>query len=797
MMNARVRRWASLSLCALIAVCLSAPAFAERRVALVIGNGTYRHAQQLPNPANDARDVADALKRLGFETILGVDLDRAGMDDHAVRFARAAREADVAMFYYSGHAMQFAGVNYLIPVEAKLTDEADLRRLAKVDDIVADLQQAKNLRILVLDSCRNNPLAEELQRSIGRTRAASLSRGLAKIDAPQGMIVAYATQSGRTAEDGIGRNSPYTSAFLRYVEAQEEIGTVFRRVSADVYDATQRTQLPELSLSLIGEFYLKGRPQLQAAVPPPSAPSETAAAQAWGAMKDTASLAVLEAFIQQYGDSIYGPFARARRDELKRSLSSAAPVQAPPPAEPAKSVSPRFTRADMAKLFTPFGTILERVRSDYVEPPDEPKLLLGAIDAMRTAFPSAQRVSSTGPIGSGSRTPDRRKLDINALHDAALDLLNGPTSAGDDARALQSAIKGLFAALDPHSSYMDAQAFRDMQVQTRGSFGGLGVEVTMENEQLKVVAPIDDTPASKAGLISNDIITHLDDAPLAGLTLNDAVGKMRGPVGSTVRLTIKRAGRDRPFDVAITRDTIRVRAVRMRIEGNDVGYIRITQFNELTVGDLKKAIGEIKTQLPGNRLKGYVIDLRNNPGGLLNQAIEVADEFLERGEVVSVRPRKAEQVQRFSAKAGDLTVGKRVVVLINGGSAAASEILAGALQDHKRATILGARSFGKGSVQTIIPLGTDAGAIRLTTARYFTPSGSSIQAKGIVPDIEVLEDVPDELKDKAAATGEAALKGHLPGASAEQRPSQSYVPPDPRNDKALGKALEILRSAKR
>jgi hypothetical protein len=246
--------------CLAVAALPAAPAFAEKRIALVIGNGDYRSAATLPNPRNDASDVAAALRRSGFETDVGFDLDKAGMDAAAIRFARAARDADVAMFYYSGHAMQFAGANYLMPVDARLTDEADLRLMLKVDDVVADLQQAKNLRILVLDSCRDNPLAEGLKRSIGATRAAGLQRGLARIDTPQGMIVAYATQAGRTADDGGSRNSPYTRAFLGQIEAVEEIGTVFRRISADVYNSTQQKQLPELSLSLIGEFYLNGRP---------------------------------------------------------------------------------------------------------------------------------------------------------------------------------------------------------------------------------------------------------------------------------------------------------------------------------------------------------------------------------------------------------------------------------------------------------------------------------------------------------------------------------------------------------
>jgi hypothetical protein len=231
---------------------------AGKRVALVIGNGAYANAPKLPNPPNDAHDVAAALKRLGFDTILALNADRPGMDDAEIRFARAARDADVALFYYSGHALQFNGINYLMPVDAKLTDEADLRRLSRVDDLVADLQQAKNLRILVLDSCRDNPFVEDLKRSVGLSRGVSVQRGLAKLDNPQGMIVSYATQAGRTAEDGQGRNSPYTAAFLKNIEAPQEIGTVFRRIASDVYDTTNRVQLPEISFSIIGEFYLGG-----------------------------------------------------------------------------------------------------------------------------------------------------------------------------------------------------------------------------------------------------------------------------------------------------------------------------------------------------------------------------------------------------------------------------------------------------------------------------------------------------------------------------------------------------------
>jgi carboxyl-terminal processing protease len=306
------------------------------------------------------------------------------------------------------------------------------------------------------------------------------------------------------------------------------------------------------------------------------------------------------------------------------------------------------------------------------------------------------------------------------------------------------------------------------------------------------VAPIDETPAAKAGVMANDIITHLDDDPVQGLTLNQAVEKMRGPVNTKIRLKIMRKGGDKAVDIVIVRDIIRVRSVRSRTE-DDIGYIRITQFNEQTNENLKKAITDITAQIPADKLKGYVVDMRNNPGGLLDQAISVSDAFLEKGEIVSTRGRNAEETQRFNSRPGDITKNKPVIVLINGGSASASEIVAGALQDHKRATVIGTRSFGKGSVQTIIPLGSGNGALRLTTARYFTPAGRSIQAKGIVPDIEVLQEVPEELKARTETKGEASLRGHLKAEGDEQTGSQSYVPPDPKDDKALKTAYDLLR----
>jgi len=423
-------------------------------------------------------------------------------------------------------------------------------------------------------------------------------------------------------------------------------------------------------------------------------------------------------------------------------------------------------------------------------------VLLGAAAGVAVTLLATQpRLVMLGASAKAAAADTYRQLNLfgDVFERVRADYVEKP----DDSKLIEQAINGMLNGLDPHSSYMDPKNFRDMQVQTKGEFGGLGIEVTMEDGLVKVVTPIDETPAAKAGVMANDVITQLDGEQVQGLTLNQAVEKMRGPVNTKIKLTIMRKGQDKPIEVSITRDVIRVRSVRMRTEGDDIGYIRVTQFNEQTSDGLRKAISDITAQIQNDKLKGYVLDLRNNPGGLLDQAISVSDAFLERGEIVSTRGRNAEETQRYSARAGDLTKNKPIIVLINGGSASASEIVAGALQDHKRATILGTRSFGKGSVQTIIPLGNNNGALRLTTARYYTPSGKSIQAKGIVPEIEVLQDVPDELKARSDTKGEASLRGHLKTQEGEEKTgSQSYIPPEAKNDKALNEALALLRGTK-
>jgi carboxyl-terminal processing protease len=305
----------------------------------------------------------------------------------------------------------------------------------------------------------------------------------------------------------------------------------------------------------------------------------------------------------------------------------------------------------------------------------------------------------------------------------------------NDRDLVENSINGMLTGLDPHSNYMNAKTFRDMQVQTRGEFGGLGIEVTQDNGYIKVISPIDDTPASRAGVKSGDLILALDGQTVQGLSLNDAVDKMRGPPNSKIKLSIKRDGVEQPLELSLTREVIKIQVVKSHLEGGDVAYIRLTSFNEQTDSGLRKAFLQLKGEA-GDRLRGIVLDLRNNPGGLLDQAVAVSDDFIDQGEIVSTRARHPEDSQRWNAKGGDITAGLPVVVLTNGGSASASEIVAGALQDHRRAILVGTRSFGKGSVQTVIPLPGN-GAMRLTTARYYTPSGRSIQGLGIVPDVEV------------------------------------------------------------
>ncbi|HZZ60335.1 MAG TPA: S41 family peptidase [Roseiarcus sp.] len=367
----------------------------------------------------------------------------------------------------------------------------------------------------------------------------------------------------------------------------------------------------------------------------------------------------------------------------------------------------------------------------------------------------------------------------------------------NDDKLIRGAIDGMLASLDPHSTYFDPKALEDFQKSMKGEeFGGLGLEVMMEDGLVKVVSPIDDTPAARAGLMSGDLVTGIDDTAVKGMTLKEAVDKMRGPAKSSVRLLIERGANKDSKEYTIVREIIHVQSVRSHVEGGDIGYIRITQFNQEAYDGVRKAFDHFRADPGSAKIKGYILDLRNNPGGLLNQAVEITNAFVDSGEIVSTRGRNADQQQRYSARPGvNLSQGKPLVVLINGGSASASEIVSGALQDLRRATLIGTRSFGKGSVQTILPLGEN-GALKLTTARYYTPSDRSIQATGIDPDITVLEKIPADLKGKVSSLGEASLFGHLKNGSEEEKGSDAYVPPNKDKDTQLQAAISLLHGAK-
>ncbi|WP_374366944.1 S41 family peptidase [Dongia sp.] len=396
-------------------------------------------------------------------------------------------------------------------------------------------------------------------------------------------------------------------------------------------------------------------------------------------------------------------------------------------------------------------------------------MVIGAV-AFHPGFVAAQTASETGK----DKAPVNTYEQLNLFGEVFERVRASYVEETEDDKLIEAAINGMLTSLDPHSSYMNADSYQDMQVQTRGEFGGLGIEVTMENGLIKVVSPMDDTPAAKAGIQPGDLVAQIDGEPVMGLNLNEAVDKMRGEVGTSITLTILR-GEQEAFDVTLKRAVIELKSVRWELEDGNIGYVRITSFSEKTDAGLRAAIDELKKATKGE-LSGLVLDLRNNPGGLLDQAIAVSDDFLEKGEIVSTRGRDPNDAQRWNAESGDVVDGKPVMILINGGSASASEIVAGALQDHGRGIIIGTKSFGKGSVQSIMGI-PGHGAIRLTTARYYTPSGRSIQAKGIDPDIMV-EQAKIEKLGAENRPHEADLKGALANPDGEAAPeSQNEVVP--------------------
>ena len=415
-------------------------------------------------------------------------------------------------------------------------------------------------------------------------------------------------------------------------------------------------------------------------------------------------------------------------------------------------------------------------------------LMAGALLGATTMIIAQHMLPVTTAEAAGSATYEELSVFGKVFERVRAQYVTSP----DDRKLVEGAISGMLTSLDPHSSYMNANQAQDLRGQVQGESGGLGLEVSTENDQLKVISLIEGRPAFKAGVQAGDYISEIDGVDIRGMNFADMTEKIRGEPNTPIELTLIRKGIDKPIKLKIMRDVVKVEAVKYRVEG-DVGYLYILSFTEQTFDEMRKAIRDIRSKVRDSKLKGFVLDLRLNPGGLLDQAVDVSDAFLDRGEVVSTRSRGPQSVTRFDARPGDLINGKPLIVLINGGSASAAEIVAGALQDHRRGTILGSRSFGKGSVQTITPLGD--GALRLTTALYYTPAGKSIQGKGIMPDIVIDQSWPDDLKGRAETVSESSLKGHIKGAQedAEGSGSVAYVPPDPKDDIQLVQALKLLR----
>jgi carboxyl-terminal processing protease len=722
--------------CAIILLCLgAAPGNAGKRVALVIGNDRYAELPALHNAVSDARAVAEALKELQFRVFKGENLDYRGANRLHADFETALAPGDTAFVFFAGHGVALAGENYLLPtdMEKPKPGEDNLVRSEahSIDSLIRRVQAKGTLAsFYVIDACRDNPFEQTGVRSIGT------ARGLARTDAPTGVFVLYSAGIGQTALD-------------RLNDADRAPNSVFTR-----------TLIPLLNQPGLTHLALAKRVQTEV----------KALASSVGHQQQPA-------FYDQIDGEVI--LSKARAEGVVAALKPLETPTRPPESKPA---GPKLTRSEVITLFARLGEVIERVRSDYVDRPDERALILAATESMLRAVPSSKKYSMLGTVhelqSSSVAAGLGVKIDLNYFYDAALEVLNDRRSGDDDADIVNATINGMLASLDAHSSYMDPRSFAELLTKPRGDGAGIGAELTLKDGLPQIVSPTDDGPAARAGLRAGDIIASFDDEPTDGLTLGQVRAKSRGPVGSRLRIKAFRKGRDQPIDVEIVREMPTTAALRAQAIG-DVAYVRFPAFNEQTTESLKKAIADLQAGIGENRLKGYVIDLRNNPGGLLDQAISVADAFLERGDIVSTRGRIAEESQRFVARTGDLAKGKPIIVLINGGSASASEIVAAALRENGRATLVGTRSFGQGLVATVMPLGAGNGALRLTTSRFLTPSGRIIHGKGIQPDIEVLQDVPDEVRKPT----EAGAGGG----------SQSYVPPDAKDDKALQAALALLR----
>jgi carboxyl-terminal processing protease len=698
--------------------CLSAAGQAAQRVALVIGNSAYRNATELTNPGNDANDIAAVLKKYGFEVVLGRDLDKVGFEAKIREFAQALKGADAGVFFYAGHGLQVAGQNFLVPVDAKLDDAEGLDFEAiRLDIVQRIMEREAKASVLFLDACRNSPFARSLARSLGN-RSADVGQGLAAVESGIGTLISYSTQPGNVALDGKGRNSPFAGALAKEVSrSKEDLGAILIAVRNEVMQETNNKQVPWEHSSLRARFFIAPLP---ADLPQVQPGPKSAADEAWSLLKDSADAGKIITFRAKYGEKNPQHDQMARR-RLEYLVSSAS----------ASNDAPNSMTAEAGRAL--IRDVFKRVRSEYPEPANEAALVARALGKLIDTFPgSLNKTEFEGRLARLTPNDVEGAADLLADVFANVQKIYGRWS--DPAILMEGILNPVLRGLDAHTTYFTPERFRAFLATSKGEFGGVGLEVRLENGLLTVVTPRDDTPAAKADLRAGDLILEIDGKSVQGLSLEQSIVRLRGPIKTPVTLTIERAGRPEPIRVNLIRETIKVIPVKGRLEDN-VAYIKISTFSGQTHPTLLSTVADLK-KAAGDRLNGYVLDLRNNSGGLLDSATTTADDFLETGTIFSAKGRRPEATVIEHAKPGDIAEGKPIIILANGGTASGAEIVVAALQENKRATVIGTRTSGNGTIQTVFPLG-ERGAVRVTTSRFSTPNGRELETIGVAPDVVI------------------------------------------------------------
>ena len=712
----------------------------QLKVALIIGNGAY-DSSPLTNPAKDAADMADVLTKLGFDAQLVTDADRRQMIEAIQAFSDKLRDGGVALFYYSGHGLQAHGSNYLIPLRCAIHNEADIEfEAVEVNRVLANMETANGsgVNIVMLDACRDNPFKGFFK---------SLKSGLAQMDAPTGSLIVYATAPNMPAlDDPAGQNSFYTRRLLEALRTMPEknIYDLLLWVRQQVMADTNKRQVPWEANSLTGVFTF--------AAPPPTLNRQgfsdldalAAMEEAFAAAQENEgrriSAATKQAYWQRFLHDFAADIASFEQDNQMRQTAqeriafwanaatpTPIPTAIPSPAPtvtpfPQPTATPKVDE-DIKKHLDLFQQVTDLIQANYL---DETKTKTD--DLKRAAMTATEEHLRQQGISS----EEIEKMFAENPNDVEKIFMTASSSPHVSSQELvYAAINGTLKSLDEHSSFMPPDIYKEMQVETRGNFGGVGIQLGIKEGKLIAIAPIDETPAFKAGILAGDHILQINDHPTEKITLMEAVQLLRGAKGTSVTLTIMRDAFDQPKKYAIIREIITIKSVTSKMLSDNIGYIRIAQFQENTSSDLERALNDLKKR----KMKRLIVDVRSNPGGLLNACVEVADQFLDRGKlIVYTDGRKPNQDMRFVAKSGAAKVQYPIIVLVDHGTASAAEILTAALQAHARAVIIGTPTYGKGSVQSVIPL-SDGSGLRLTTAYYFTPDNKSIHLRGIIPNI--------------------------------------------------------------